>query len=319
MMDLLERYLADVRRNLPAREADDIVAELRDLLLARAEEQEEKIGSVDWTALLRDFGHPLVIAARYRKQQWLIGPELYPFYVHFLKMIVGIVLVVVICISAIKVALWASDPGPAITGLLGSVWGALAGTVGSVTILFVIIERFAKGSAAKCTHWKPSELPEVLDKQPTVYESAFEVGLGALMLLWWVGIIPTPPLWAGEFRLEAAPVWAALHSPVAALLAGRLAYVLVRWLRPRWKAVRGLLGATTAVGALIIAGLVYRAGQWVTVVPTGMTPDQAAGLQGSLDLAFRIAIVAAVVIWTLGILGELWKLTRGWRDGRVTA
>lgn len=318
-MDLLERYLADVRRNLPAREADDIVAELRDLLLARAEEQEEKTGSVDWTAVLQDFGHPLVIAARYRKQQWLIGPELYPFYVHFLKMIVGIVLIVVTCISAIKVALWASDPGPAIIGFLGSIWGALAGTVGSVTILFVIIERFAKGSAAKCTHWKPSELPEVFDKQPNVYESAFEVGFGALILLWWVGIIPTPPLWAGEFRLQAAPVWTTLYWPVALLLAGRLAYTLVRWLRPRWKVIRGLLGATTAVGALIIAGLVYRAGQWVTVVPTGMSPDQAAGLQGALDLAFRIAIVAVVVIWTLGIMGELWKLTRGWRDGRVTA
>jgi len=309
--------VADIRRNLPAREADDIVAELRDLMLARAEEQEEKTGSVDWAALLQDFGHPLVIAARYRKQQWLIGPELYPFYVHFLKMIVGIVLIIVTCISAIKVALWASDPGPAITGFLGSIWGAVAGTVGSVTIVFVIVERVAKGSAVKCTHWKPSELPEVFDKQPTVYESAFEVGFGLLILLWWVGIIPTPPIWAGEFHLEAAPVWTGLHWPVALLLAGRLAYGLVRWLRPRWKIVRGLLGATTAVGALIIAGLIYRAGQWVTVVPTGMSPDQVVGLQGALDLAFRIAIVAVVVIWTLGILGELWKLTRGWRGSRL--
>jgi hypothetical protein len=37
-MDLLERYLAEVRRNLPPRDADDIVAELRDLLLAKAEQ-----------------------------------------------------------------------------------------------------------------------------------------------------------------------------------------------------------------------------------------------------------------------------------------
>ena len=59
-MDLLERYLAEIRRNLPARDADDIVAELRDVLTARAEEQEETTGKVDWEGLLRDFGHPLV-------------------------------------------------------------------------------------------------------------------------------------------------------------------------------------------------------------------------------------------------------------------
>ena len=63
MMNLLERYLAEVRRNLSPRQADDIVAELRDLLLARAEEQEEQSGHVEWSALLQEFGHPLVIAA----------------------------------------------------------------------------------------------------------------------------------------------------------------------------------------------------------------------------------------------------------------
>src|SRR5512146_614165 len=74
MMDLLERYLAEVRRNLPTKEADDITAELRDVLLERAEEQEETTGKVDWNSLLQEFGHPLVVAARYRKQQWLVGP-----------------------------------------------------------------------------------------------------------------------------------------------------------------------------------------------------------------------------------------------------
>src|SRR3954449_2552556 len=122
MMDLLDRYLAEVRRNLPARDADDIVAELRDLLLARAEEQQETTGSVDWTALLRDFGHPLVIAGRYRKQQWLIGPELYPFYLHFLKMIVAIVLAVATGLALVRGMLSNTTVGEAMAGYLGSLW-----------------------------------------------------------------------------------------------------------------------------------------------------------------------------------------------------
>ena len=39
-MELLDRYLAVVRRNLPAEEGTDITEELRDVLLARAEERE---------------------------------------------------------------------------------------------------------------------------------------------------------------------------------------------------------------------------------------------------------------------------------------
>ena len=39
-MDLVERYLAAVARQLPSKAAADIEAELRDLLLSRVEEQE---------------------------------------------------------------------------------------------------------------------------------------------------------------------------------------------------------------------------------------------------------------------------------------
>lgn len=43
-MDLPERYLHAVRRALPAAKADDIVAELRDILATRQEEREEALG-----------------------------------------------------------------------------------------------------------------------------------------------------------------------------------------------------------------------------------------------------------------------------------
>ena len=39
-MDLIERYLAAISRNLPAKQAGDITAELRDVLLSRVEDRE---------------------------------------------------------------------------------------------------------------------------------------------------------------------------------------------------------------------------------------------------------------------------------------
>ena len=308
-MDLLERYLAEVRRNLPPRDADDIVAELRDLLLARAEEQEETTGAVDWNALLQDFGHPLVIAARYRKQQWLIGPELYPFYLHFLKVIVVIVVAVTAGLGVLKGVLWAADPGQAISAFLGSLWWGVASSIGSVTIVFALIERFGGSSVRHFRRWKPMELPELNAAQPSVVESVFEVSAGVLILLWWFGLFPTPQFGA-TFRLVAAPIWQTLFWPVAALMILQLVFNLVRWLRPRWKTVRGLLGAVNAVAAVAIAAVVYRAGRWVTVVPTGMDQAQAASLQAALDLASRIGIVVVLIIWLLNFGAELWRMLR---------
>jgi len=165
-MDLLERYLAEVRRNLPSREADDIIAELRDVLLERAEEQEEATGKVDWNSLLQEFGHPLVIAVRYRKQQWLIGPELYPFYLHFLKVIVTIVAAVTTGIAIVRGMLWGTDAGQIATSYLGSLWWGIASAIGSVTIVFAILERFGGSSVKECRRWKPQELPEPDSDRP---------------------------------------------------------------------------------------------------------------------------------------------------------
>lgn len=315
-MDLLDRYLAEVRRNLPARDADDIVAELRDLLLARAEEQQEMTGTTDWNGLLRDFGHPLVIAARYRKQQWLISPDLYPFYLHFLKIIVTIVIAVVTGLALVRGMLWRTDPGQEIVAYLGSLWWSAASSVGAVTIVFALLDRFGGGSAKECRDWKPTELPEVSDKQPSIYESVFEVGVGILLLLWWLGIIPTPQFGHPGFRLVAAPVWQDLYWPVAALLTSQLIFNLVRWLRPRWKSLRGLLGTVNAVAAIGLAILVFRAGRWVTVVATSADADQVASLQTALDLACRIGIVVVVVVWVLNMGAEAWRLTRSLRGAK---
>ena len=317
-MDLLDRYLAEVRRNLPARSADDVVAELRDLLLASAEEQQETTGTVDWTALLRDFGHPLVIAGRYRKQQWLIGPELYPFYLHFLKIIVGIVIVVATGIAIVRGMLWDADVGQTIVAYLGSLWWSAASSVGSVTIVFALIERFGGRSAQQCRHWKPKELPEAVDRQPSIYESVFEVTAGILFLAWWFGIIPTPQFGHGDFRLAAAPVWQSLFWPVAALLASQLVFNLVRWLRPRWGALRLALGTINAIAAIALMAFVYRAGRWITVVSNGMSPDQVAGLQTALDIACRIGIVVTIVVWVLNIgAGLFHRIRRGGLPART--
>ena len=73
-MDLIDRYLNAVAAQLPQDERADIIAELRDLILSRFEAREEELGRAltddEKEAILHEIGHPLVVAARYRK-----GPD----------------------------------------------------------------------------------------------------------------------------------------------------------------------------------------------------------------------------------------------------
>ncbi len=101
-MDMLEDYLRAVSRLLPRVKRDDITAELRDEILMRIEAREEELGRPltgdETQALLRDFGHPIVVAARYREgPQYSVGPAFYPYWVFAVRLVV----VIQVCVSAL--------------------------------------------------------------------------------------------------------------------------------------------------------------------------------------------------------------------------
>ena len=99
---MLEDYLRAVSRLLPKAKRDDIVAELRDEIMTRIEARESELGrplTADETQqLLRDFGHPIVVAARYRDEpQYAVGPAFYPYWVFAVRLIA----VVQVCVSIV--------------------------------------------------------------------------------------------------------------------------------------------------------------------------------------------------------------------------
>lgn len=94
-MDLIEEYLKAVAALLPKAQRDDIVAELRDTILTRKEEREAALGRSlepgEIEALLREIGHPVVVAARYGEgPQHVVGPMLYPYWLFAVKVVLVI-------------------------------------------------------------------------------------------------------------------------------------------------------------------------------------------------------------------------------------
>jgi len=128
-MDLIDRYLNAVAAQLPQDERADIVAELRDLILSRFEAKEEALGRAltgdEQEAILREIGHPLVVAARYRKgPDSLVGPELFPYWLFGVKaglMVLGAVYAITLFIRLIS---GADDAGQAIAQAFHGFFGA---------------------------------------------------------------------------------------------------------------------------------------------------------------------------------------------------
>lgn len=322
-MDLIERYLAAVRQNLPAEKADDIIAELHDELATRQEAQEDALGRplkrAELTGLLREFGHPLVIAARYRPQQYLIGPEIYPFYLFALRVVLTIGAISLVAVGVISAVLGDGNLVRMFVRITGDLWGFFFTAVAAVTLGFALFERYG-GPVDQLYRWTPEHLPVPLARRKGQWEAAFEVGMGLAFLLWWAGVIHLPVVAAsGAFRLEPAPVWNIYYLPILLLAAAQLAVNLLKWLLPHLRRTNALLTVAVCVATITIAAGLYQAGAWVTVVATGGTPADIAGLTQSLNLALRITLIVVMAIMTLQALGELWKLARGQRMAEVMA
>lgn len=316
-MELIDRYLSAIRWNLPrGSNADDVVAELRDLIASRIEDREEALDRAltekEVSGVLREFGHPLVVAARYGTQQSLIGPEIFPFYWFALKVVLAIVLAVSVISNLAHVVFGGGSVMHALAHALGGVWWSLLGNAALVTLAFAVLERTGWLNAY-LEKWQPEELPNLADlkvKPQSAWHSAFEVVAGIVIILWWVGLIHVPVMWTDQkgLTLTPAPIWATLWAPILALMIARLVFNIVQWARPRWKAARALLSVGTAAGALALLAVLYQAGRWITASSTTMPADQVADIDRSTNLGIHYAIIVVGVIWMFQCGQELWRL-----------
>ena len=312
-MDLVDRYLASIRRNLPAAKAEDIAAELADELQSRREDREARLGRAlseeETSAMLREFGHPLVVAARYRPHQFLIGPAVYPFYLYAMKVVLATGMTLIFGLVALSLVLGDNQIVRAVLQVGGELWSFFFFAIVLVTLIFALLERHGF-PADHVARWMPEQLPDVLDRPQSQWNSALEVGLGIAFILWWTGLVETPDFARGGGLIEAAPVWQSFWLPILILAIVQLIVNFVKWLRPRWSLFTSLSTIGISILTLAIIAGVQRAGTWVVASPSAPDAASAAQVAESVNLAIQIALVVIALLMVLQILGELWKLFR---------
>jgi hypothetical protein len=216
-MELVNEYLRAVAALLPAEQCDDIVAELRDTILSRVEERERESGQrLDddgIEALLREIGHPLVVAARYREgPQHLVGPALYPYWVFAVKIAVTIQAF----FGAITWLARATTHGDAAAALVQAVVSTVSGAcllVGIATVVAWAIERYGiridyldhwRVKDLRALHlagWKVDGIVQWLtrglrgtrrttsSRVSTVGSAIGDIVGGTILVLWWLGLL----------------------------------------------------------------------------------------------------------------------------------
>lgn len=287
--DLIDRYVHEVGEHLPAQMRADVQAELRSLLLDMVEERARTAGKAAdselVTRVLREFGPPEEVAARYAPPaQYLIGPRLFPIY----KKAVGIMALayaaVVLAFVVIGILRIVQNPEGGVSGIKSlSEFGQFIQTAfynfGIMTLAFAIVERFLQHRELTGKTWDPTALPPVDDPQRIspaghVFSLYAIVALAILFNFYpeWVGVIGFSPA-AGSWRLPLLRPDFANYLPLLNLWGG-LAFTLNlvvlrqgRWRREtRWtEFALGLL----AIGILLMVILgppVFRFDRIVKIV-----------------------------------------------------
>ena len=324
-MDLIDRYLSAVSFLLPRAQREDIIAELRDALVTRREEQEAQFGRPiareEEAALLRAFGHPLDVAARYGRQQYLVGPELYPLYVFALKLVVAIVTVSALITAVVVMAVRQGDLGFVLTTALQTIGGGVVSSVGVLTIAAAVMQW--RNIRPKFLYdWNPQDLPAAPTpprfRRQTAFDHAAGIVVTVFLALWWAHVIPLPlpyvPLKSGHnLNVAMAPVWAVLFWPVLGLAAGAIVLHGLRLAGKAYERTADIFGVAFHLAGLIVVCVALRAGDWVEISAAGLPSAALGQVHLGVNTGIEIALIVSAISWTCQAAYGAWRLYRGAR------
>ena len=324
-MTLVDRYLRAVRDHLPRAEQDDIINELADNLHSRIEDEAAHRGhALDETeeaAILKEFGHPMAVAARYRGDERsvtfgrrLIGPELFPAYMKVLAVNVAMTLLIAAIALVAGATIW-----PGFAGILVPL--AIQFTI--VTAIFVFIDR---RWIRDPDGWDPrtvtsmgpdidiSTLDGISDqligkaypRAVSIEASILEIGVIAVVLT--VALQIGVPGQIGY--MEPGPGWRDVFVVGIAILVVSFVTPVVNLFRPRWTRFRVASHAAVDLAVIALGMASLALGNWVVLSdPATATADQA-NLVEAINTIVRISIAGTIVLTGVTAALELRRLVR---------
>jgi hypothetical protein len=320
-MELLDRYLNAVRFWLPAAQQEDIIAELGEDIRSQIEERESALGRKldegDLAAILKQRGHPMLMASRYLPQRSLIGPVFYPAYLVVLRIVVLWVLVpvFVLIVGPITIATGANPTAASIRTLWNLAMAAVF-AFGVITLVFAIVERSPRTGLEK---WDPRKLPRVpaTKARPETGRSIprataiAELVFGVLC----TGVCLGAMSYRGGFNVDVfqitpAPVWSIVYWLILLSCVGGIPLGWTGLVWPSWARLRAAIRLAIDGIGLIVIGVLIKAGAWLTLTSPGLSAAGLAEATKWTNVGMRIALAAAAIITLVDVFQEVRRFLR---------
>jgi len=318
MSDLIDRYLGAVAALLPKASRQDIVAELRDLIMNRVEDKEGQLGRPldkrEIEDLLREIGHPIAVAGRYGPARALVGAELYPFWLFAVKVLLAIAAIAAVVPAAVLMVTGKADPHM-FNGIVSDFLSTGLKLVGFATLMAAAIER-GWLKLGDLSQWKASELPYLPEGRKLFaksrFDGVFELAAIGLFIAWWTGGLPFPMERIvhtdRDVSIVLNPSLSSLYWPilVLAVLQGVSALILVA--KPGWVRTRAATEMACALGGLALVAVLWPAQPLLTFTgDTAGVPE----LQKTMDLIFQVVMVVAAATSATKLVVDGLRLARG--------
>jgi hypothetical protein len=321
-MNLLERYLQAVGQYLPIQTREDVLAELRVNLQAemdaRLEEKEGPLTESEVAAIVKAHGRPMLVAARYMPQHYLIGPEVFPIYLLTLRKAAPLV-VLLSFVAHLATYMFSPRPGAlavAIARSFAQLVPVLLISWAFITLTFAILEYVHRkqGQTAGWNDWDPEKLPSLAqpEKEKSLATRVADLVVHCLWMLYVFAIPSHPYLVLGPgaqfmatLSADWAPVWRLFYIAVIVLLLLQLAIKLMALAagKHRWEAPLQLL--TKFIGIMPTALLAVT---HVYFVPTSPAANLHALAQINYWLNTSFKIVLVIVF--LSLVVDSWQYFR---------
>jgi hypothetical protein len=317
-MELIDRYLQSVKWMLPRKQQDDVIRELNDEILSRVEEKEDALGRPltddEQVALLKQMGHPMLVASRYRKHRYLIDPSIFAIYWIVLRLILAVVFV---AMSAAAVAVAASGQG--LGQALGVIFRyplAALSVFAWVTTIFVILDVIQ----VKCNFfakWDPRTLPKLSKAKPkhSMLEDIVGLVLIAIFGVWWlVGL--KHQFWIfgpGVYAIHFGPVWQTVYPLFVVLVVFSIIRGSIDVARPGWERGRTWVRLIFRALNLLVLYFLFNATE-LLVAGSANVPNFNEVLKG-LNNALHIGVAVVIIITVIQMGQDVYHLIRDRFDG----
>lgn len=328
-MNLIDKYIVAVGKHLPRKNRGDIEAEIRSTLEDMLEERKQAEGpasEAEMAALLKEYGSPREVAAKYKSHQYLIGPGLFPLF----EMIARIVFIVLAAVSILGLAVSLAKTGfanaaflPALQDWFLNLIGGLVAAFGNIALAFAIIERLpaARKFEEDAKEWDPKELkeehdPDLIDLPDHIATIVFTV-LGLVILNLYPNLLAIRFINNGE--MTSAPIFTEAFfrflpwiNVMGALLIAFNGFMLSR---KEWQTSTRILSIVMDVAQTALSVVILTTPAIFAISPEAL---RAAGAQESAEALSQLAnfvptiiLVIVVVITAIKMIKSAWQLLQG--------